>query len=256
MASNPNLVPTQITDVNGRLTTVYRKKHDQRASKTALPAPATKVSGYDDSIKDAARRLKEIGFIPSEKTRDMQVSLVENLKTLSKHSPETLTELVEHIEDSDDALRESWRWSLTAYQLHGDINLTGKDAGHQIRSFYQRLFAIHKLVNLIQRHHPKYSPISETNTVIRRVTASASGLKDKDHKIIRALAVYFGIRNLSEEDVPLGIPRIDSKTIDYIADNIEAVEMNINELASRRTTDPKVIEMVINSHSAITAGNL
>lgn len=259
MNNRSHLVATPITDANGKPTTVYRKVPVAGTPKAKLPAPrsATNVSP-DAYVKSALTMLHQVGFLPSDDRNRISSGLIQNIELLAEHSPQTLSRLVRHISASDAATRSSWEWTLMSRGVVLSHDLSGANASRNVSERYRRRMTVQPTILSIQQNHATFSPESSTEAVMTAVDAYIE-IHDtsSSHDEVRAAAIYFGIRNLSEEvDKVKEISRKDRDDMMYLANNIDAVETLLDELVARRTTDPEMIKQLLGTHSSLTEGNL
>lgn len=257
MAANPNLVLTPIVDKNGKLTKVYRKRTTGAPSTALIPAPGVAASiTPDEALRSGLERLHAGGFIRSTKEADLQFSLHNNMKVLAQHSPETVAQLVDHILASDPQVRSSWEWALMSQNIHRDEDFTGRMAGAYVRLRYWNRFAVQMTVNKMQRHHKEFSAETSTETVIFKAEELVNGHDTGDFANLRAASIYLGMRFLDGTSSDDLLEDVDRDTLEYIRDNIDAVERVSEEMAKRGTMDREFINQLITAPQALTEGNL
>ena len=115
--SNPNLIPTVITDVNGRVTTVHRKQ-GAAVSNRKMPAPVLKKT------PSHASRLRDLKSVVDDSSRTMIKSKAE--KFLKSSTPEQLAVLDEAVSRFHDAPQHER--DVISYAL-GSLALKNRDTG-------------------------------------------------------------------------------------------------------------------------------
>ena len=104
MPKNPDLIPTVVTDKNGRITTVHRKPTGMKTS-ARIPAPAVKVPAKHK--KRAAAALEAMGM---DAPTDSQIT--KNMTYLAERAPLLVNDIVERCTSCSDTEWQLWNNQL------------------------------------------------------------------------------------------------------------------------------------------------
>jgi hypothetical protein len=251
MSSRSNLVPTPVTDKNGKATTVYRKP--QRSSAARLvPPPA--LSPEAAAVQDAYIRLSS----SNETINRLPGNTFTNLSALARESTKVLGELVAHIEAADYDEVECWARMLTRgnhdpshHYFGGSVNLEGGE-------FYRRHMAVKGMAVRMASRSQRYAAYELADTCISNASAFCAGDYGKDYSRLRAGIIVATMAVLKEDWGDRIFPRgpVDRGEIEYIAENIDAVEKIIDLVFTRCTTDPEALKEMIASHATLAEGSL
>ena len=99
--SNPKLVPTTVTDKNGKVTTVHKKSETTVASRSGVPAP--KLSAKQAAHESKASRVRRITHALESDEFDRHVVKAKVERFLASSTPEQLSVLDEAVSESFDA---------------------------------------------------------------------------------------------------------------------------------------------------------
>lgn len=105
MPKNPALVPTIVTDKNGRVTTVHRKPAGT-TKKSRIPAPVVKAEQYKKRAVDALDKM-EIAY-----PTDLDSPEVKTLTFLAQEHPRLLNDIVERVSSCGDTEWMMWSTHL------------------------------------------------------------------------------------------------------------------------------------------------
>lgn len=256
MASRANLVPVPVTDKNGKNTTVYRKA--QRVSPTSsIPAPQFAAQVDTEHLAmSALDRVKE--FYGGMKSGEG--SAPANLRALAKASPEVLKELVDQIESAGEIERGVWyfflvrgRYDPEATSYYGDekVDLEGGE-------LHRRHMMVYPVTSRIAAHDSAFAPSSVVASSFDKAAEFIAYDYGKNNANLRAAAIVFTMQqvNANGDDRPPARHGTESADIKYISENIDAVERVLDEIITRRTTDPDIIKNLIDAHAVLAEGGL
>lgn len=256
MSSRSNLIPTPVTDKNGKATTVYRKVQGVSLA-SSIPAPQFAAQVNPEQLAmSALDRVKAIyRGVQSDEGRAPA-----NLRALAKASPEVLEELMDRIESAGEIERGVWFFTLVrghfdpeAKSYYGEppVDLEGG-------ALYRRHMMVYPVASRIAALEKTFAPSSIVGISFDKAAEFINYDYGKDNANLRAAAIVFTMQqvNANGDDAPPSREDTESADIKYIAENIDAVERVLDAIIARRTTDSDVIKSLISAHSALSDGGL
>ena len=102
--SNQNLVPTTVTDKNGKVTTVHKKAESVAATRSGVPAP--KLSAKQAAHESKASRVRRITQVLESDEYDRHVVKAKAERFITSSTPEQLAVLDEAIGESFDTISQ------------------------------------------------------------------------------------------------------------------------------------------------------
>lgn len=259
MPSRQNLVPTPVTDKNGKATTVYRKAGVASGSAAGIPMPqvATTLSP-DDAKRNAEKALTEIGFLDYGTLR--KTSMEENITMLSEDSPEALAKLVNHIVNAGGKERSHWSLSLKTGRLYfrDAYDVKEEDMGEYAHDAILRKMAMHPIAAEVAVSNGRTSEEGHAVELVREAFRLTWLNPGESYSHAKAMVVCLSVKPGWEEmDAPL--EELSPEELDellFVSRNIDAVVNVLPTIAERKSIDSAFIASAINEHPALAKGVL
>jgi hypothetical protein len=254
MSSRSNLVPTPVTDKNGKATTVYRKPQRSAAARIVPPPVLSPEATLTAAVQDAYIRLST----SNETIARLPGNTLSNLRALARESTEVLNELVTHIEAAEYDEGECWVRMLTRGNYDPSHHYFGGSVDLEGGEFYRRHMAVKGMAVRMASRSQRYAAYELADTCISNAATFCAGDYGKDYSRLRAGIIVATMAVLQEDENYGFFPRgpLDRGDIEYIAENIDAVEKVIDLVLTRCTTDREVLKEMITSHSTLAEGSL
>jgi hypothetical protein len=254
MPSRSNLIPTPVTDKNGKATTVYRKPQSSRGAKVLPPPAPSPEAALAAAVQDAYIRLSA----SNDTIARLPGNTLSNLRALARESTEILGELVRHIGAAEYDEAECWAKMLTRGNHDPSHHYYGSSVSLEGGEFYRRHMAVKGMAVRLASRSKRYAAYELADTCISNAVMFCGGDYGKDYSRLRAGIIVATMAVLKEDDEYGFFPRgpLDRGDIEYIAENIDAVEKVIDLVLARGTTDREVLKEMITSHSTLAEGSL
>lgn len=256
MSSRSNLVPTPVTDKNGKATTVYRKPQSSAGVKLLpSPAPIPQMSS-SEAVKNAYDRLCR----SSETIDRLPGNTFNNLNALGRESTVVLGELISHIESAGPDESECWSRMLTRGNYDPSHSYFGGSVDLEGGEFYRRHIAVKGLASGLAYQSKLYAGYTFTENAISYAERLCAGHYGKGYAKLRAGIIAYAVDSLQEKEYEWSTSRhglkVDKRDIEYMAKNIDAVETMLDQVVARSTTDREVLKEMITAHPSLAEGSL
>jgi hypothetical protein len=245
-----NLIPTVITDVNGKITTVHKRSTGFPTAKKGIPAPGMPLEPKYVT-RQAMKDLEAVG-----------INLVEspdgnkNLFHLAKRYPKELPKIVKRVQQAGDRERAVWEYLIGNTDLHNKKRSVLDMTPRHYRMWSTLLpMAIDLFTDL-------ESAMLNSKTPMRYYTHNIQGLAEAietternqgrfadDDAFRRVAAIMIAIK-VNKAGTGSGRIKDDQDAdIDFINDNLDAVVPIIPQLMQRGSTERGFIEQLIASNA-------
>jgi hypothetical protein len=246
-----NLIPTVITDVNGKITTVHKRATGFPTVKKGIPAPGMPL---------------EPKYVTRQAMKDFEaagINLVEspngnkNLFHLAKRYPKELPKIVKRVQRAGDRERAVWGYLIGETDLHNGRRSVLDMTPDKYRMWFRLLPMALDLFTDLE------SAMSSTKIPMQYYTQNIQGLAEaidsterrqgrfaEDDAYRRVAAVMIAIK---VNKAGTGSGRLSDKQdadIDFINDNLDAVVPIIPQLMQRGSTECGFIEQLLASNAS------
>lgn len=244
-----SLIPTVITDVNGKITTVHKRAAGLPTVKKGIPAPGMPLAPKY-VVRQTLKDLKAIGFDLHDSQSGNQ-----NLFHLAKHYPHLLAELTDRIQKSDIDERRLWKYLVGSTLLYNAGRSVSDRTPYEYRMWFTLLPAASTLFSSVRLPDPKVRDVFEIDRIkkfaqaIETIERNQGRFADDDGYL--RVAAIMTVAEISKMATGSGNIDMEARSgdIDFISENWEAVTPLVPKLIEHKTTDRKFIEQLIESHS-------
>ena len=248
-----NLIPTVITDVNGKTTTVHRRAATGFPTiKKGIPAPGMPLAPKYVT-RQAMKDLAAIGFKIIESPHGNK-----NLFYLAKRYPDLLAEVMTRVQNSKGGEREVWEHLVCNTEMHN----ANRSLPDHTRNEYRLWFTL--LPAMVDLFSSKNGSLSNVH-VIRNISRLAETIislerqqqrfsEDDEYHRVAAIMTVIQINRFAG-----GTGKVEGRDndIDFIAEHWTAVTEVIPELIQRKSADRGIVKQILSSKApALNSGLL
>lgn len=174
-----------------------------------------------------------------------------NLFLLAKRYPETLQTLLRRVQTADEPERRMWEHMITEVPTHED----GRMMSDRVLSTYRQWFSLLPMALDLFPRVEEHNRDHEPRILHARIKSLADSIAQVEHRKQRFaeddgyLRVKAIMTVIQTDRAAGGRGSINDRDedIDFIADNMDAIEPIVPELMRRGTTDRGIIQQILSS---------
>lgn len=265
--SNPSLLPTVITDKNGKVTTVHKKQAAATASPVGVPAPA--LGGKAKPKTTLASRVKDVAQAFSQGS-ERQVIKTKVERWIKFSTPEQLVVLDEVLE-SFDSMSEHEKFVVIAALEPLTYRTGHTNAIHEVLAMRSAFCSDWAVAN-----NPRHTSAVEGYVVGMRTDNYRTPLDLTDNEAVRenkalirfayeltTRSPYGGFLPVYQAQTQVGadsyVYEYDREELkDLIRENADRVDVMVELALDNETCDPQRLQALMEheGHSSLTGGAL